>query len=77
MAVARRRLKTIEDVRRYVAYLINATEGGEIDAQMAGKLGYLANILKACILDGDLEARVKALEEKANGSGSLRPGPAV
>ena len=64
----RRRLKTIADVRRYVAHLINATEGGDIDVQVAGKLGYLANILKSCIIDGDLEMRVKALEEKANGA---------
>ena len=61
----RRRLKTIEDVRRYVAYLINQTEDGAIDPSTAGKLGYLANILRTCIIDGDLEARVKALEEKA------------
>ena len=40
-----RRLKTPTDCRRYIASLINRVEAGELEAQKASKLGYLANIL--------------------------------
>ena len=62
--MARRRLKTLSDVRRYLASLINRTEQGELDPQLAGRLAYISNILKSCIVEGDLEQRIKALEEK-------------
>lgn len=60
-----RRLKTIDDVRRYLADLINRTERGEVDPALAGRLGYLSNILTGCIKDGDLERRIAELEEIA------------
>ena len=58
------RLKTLSDVRRYLAALINDVRNEEIEPSIAGRLGYLLNILRAVISDSDLEARVKALEEK-------------
>ncbi len=60
-----RRLKTIEDVRRYLADLITRTEQGDVEPALAGRLGYLANILIGCIKDGDLERRIGELEELA------------
>lgn len=60
-----RRLKTIDDVRRYLADLINRTEQGQIQPALAGRLGYLANILTGCIRDSDLERRIAELEEIA------------
>ena len=60
-----RRLKTIDDVRRYLANLILRTEGGQVDPALAGRLGYLANILTGCIKDSDLERRIAELEEIA------------
>ena len=60
----RRRLKTLEDVRRYLANLINRTEAGEVDARLAGRLGFLANSLAHIIEQTDIEKRLEALEEK-------------
>jgi hypothetical protein len=63
--MAKRRLKTIDDVRRYLADLIHRLDdGAELDAQLAGRLGYLSNILLGAIKDGDLEKRIAALEER-------------
>lgn len=59
----KRRLKTIEDVRRYLATVLLRTEAGEIDAQIAGRLAYISNILLKAIHDGDLEKRIADLEE--------------
>ncbi len=58
-----KRLKTIADVRRYLASLINRLEGGEVEPELAGRLGYLCNILKGCIEVCDLETRLAALEK--------------
>ena len=57
-----RRLKTLEDVRRYLANLINRTENKKVDPTLAGKLGYLANSLARVIEGSELEKRVDALE---------------
>jgi len=59
-----KRLKTLTDVRRYLASLINRTENHEVEAALAGRLAYIANILKATIAETDIEIRLKALEEK-------------
>ena len=62
--MARRRLKTLADSRRLVSWTINQVISDEMDLKKAGKLGYLANILKSIIQDGELEERIKALEAK-------------
>lgn len=58
-----KRLKTTEDVRRYIADLIRRTEAGQVDAALAGKLGYLSGILLKCIETSDLEQRMTAIEK--------------
>lgn len=58
----RRRLKTMQDLRRYLANLINRTEAGEVDPATAGKLGYLANSLARVIEGGDISKRLDELE---------------
>ena len=60
----RRRLKSLEDVRRYLANLINRTEAGNVDPSLAGKLGYLANSLAKIIEGSDIEKRISELEKK-------------
>lgn len=65
--MAKKRLKTLEDCRRYLAGLVNRTEGGEMDQQRASKLAYIANILISCIKDSDLEARITRLEKTLSG----------
>ena len=57
-----KRLKTISDLRRYTANLINQTASGLIEPSLAGKLGFLLNILRGVISDSDLENRIKKLE---------------
>ena len=60
----KKRLKTIENVRVYLADLINRTETGDIEPTLSGKLGYLVSILVRVIEGGDLEKRIKAIEER-------------
>ena len=60
----RRRLQNLSDLRRYCANLINRTEAGELDAILAGKLGYLASLLVRVIEKRDLEKRVEELERR-------------
>jgi len=57
-----RRLNTLEDLRRYLAHLINSVEDGTMDPGKAGKLGYLCNIMKSVIEGSTLESRVQAIE---------------
>lgn len=63
--MARKRLKTMDNVRVFLSYLINETLNGKVDQNLAGKLGYLANILRAVIADSDLEKRIEELEKEA------------
>ena len=58
----RKRLKSLSDVRRFLANLINQTAGGMIDPALSGRLGFLLNILRGVISDSDLEQRIKKLE---------------
>ena len=60
----RKRLKTISDLRRYTANLVNETRSGLVEPSLAGRLGFLLNILKGIISDSDLEQRIKKLEEE-------------
>ena len=62
----KRRLKTMEDIRRYIANLINRVEAGEVQPEVSGRLGYLANILVKVIEGGELEKRIERLEKKIN-----------
>jgi len=49
-----------------MAGLVNRTEDGLVEPQVAGKLGYLINILISAIKDSDLEQRVQNLENSYN-----------
>ena len=59
-----KRLKTLDDLRRYMASLITRTESGEVEPTMGGKLTYMVSVLARVIEGGDLERRVGALEKK-------------
>lgn len=59
-----KRLKTLDDLRRYMASLITRTELGKIEPTMGGKLTYMVSILARIIEGTDLERRVGELEEK-------------
>ena len=60
----KKRLKSLSDVRRYLAELIHATRSGEVEQSLAGKLGFLLNLLRGVIADSDLEERLAKLEEE-------------
>jgi len=59
-----RRFQSLTDIRRYLASVINRLESGQLDASVAGKLGFLSNILARVIEGSSLEERVSNLEKK-------------
>ncbi|SHO51407.1 hypothetical protein [Desulfopila aestuarii] len=64
------RLKSLEDVRRFVAGLCNEVKSGTLDPQVAAKQGYLAGILVSILKEQDLQAiaaRLDAVEQKQRG----------
>lgn len=62
-----RRLNNAQDLRRYLANLINRTESGETEAPLAKTLTYMASILLRVIEGGDLEKRIEEIEKKLQG----------
>lgn len=52
------------DLRRYVANIINRVEAGQLEPSVAGRLGFLVNILVRIVETGDLEMRIETLEQK-------------
>lgn len=60
--MAKKRLKTIEDCRRFLADVANRLNNAEIDPNTASRLAYIINVLKSCIESGDLERRLEELE---------------
>lgn len=63
----KRRLKSLDDLRRYLAWTLNQLESGEIDDARAKTAAYCTNIMAGIIRDSDLEARIAALEENKGG----------
>ncbi|MGA2553208.1 MAG: hypothetical protein ABSF20_00290 [Smithella sp.] len=59
-----RRLQTTQDLRRYLAGLINRTEAGKIEANLARSLTYMTSILMRAIESSDLEKRIEEIERK-------------
>ena len=57
------KLKNVDDVTKLLARTINQMLRGEIERDVASKVGYLANILLRALETGALEARVEKLEE--------------
>jgi len=66
--MSKKRLKTLGDVRRYLAGLLNRYEAGEIDETHLKACAYVSNILTSTIKDSDLEERIEKLEQELNGN---------
>ncbi len=64
--MSKKRLKTLGDVRRYLAGLLNRYEAGEIDETHMKACAYVSNILTSTIKDSDLEERIEKLEREIN-----------
>jgi len=62
----KKRLKSLNDIRKYLSSLVNETRSGQVDLDMASKLAYMLNILKSIITNGDIEKRLEKLEEEVN-----------
>ncbi|MDY0307566.1 MAG: hypothetical protein RBR18_14110 [Desulfovibrionaceae bacterium] len=58
----KRRLKSLDDLRRFLADVLNRLEAGELDDAAAKTRAYVVNILSAVVKDSDIEARLAALE---------------
>lgn len=69
----KRRLKTAEDLRLFLADTMNRANRSEVDQALARCLGYLAQVLGGLIQTSDLEARLSALEAQLKESGGERP----
>lgn len=63
----KRRLKSLDDLRRFLADVLNRLEAGKLDDAAAKTRAYVVNILSAVVKDSDIEARLAALEAQAKG----------
>jgi hypothetical protein len=59
-----KRLQNAQDLRRYLASLINRVESGKVEVNLGKSLAYMSSILLRIIEGGDLEGRVEQLERK-------------
>ena len=72
--MSRKTLRTLGDVRRYLAGLLNRYEAKEIDEVHLKAAAYVSNILTSTIKDSDLEERIDKLEGQLNNNenGNIR-----
>lgn len=57
------RLKTLSDIRRFLARVLNDLDADRIPESKAKALGYICSIMKDIIRDSDLEQRIEKLEQ--------------
>lgn len=57
------RLKSLVDIRRFIASVINDIRQGRMDHAEGKTYGYLASILQSIVKDSELEQRIEALEK--------------
>ncbi len=60
----KRRLKTLGDIRRWVADVANRMERGEVETGYARCAAYMASVMAGIVKDGELEQRVAELEKQ-------------
>jgi muramidase (phage lysozyme) len=66
-----RRLNNSQDLRRYLASLINRVEKGDLDQQLGKCLGYLSSLLLRAIENSETEERLEAIEQRLKSEGRL------
>ena len=59
-----KRLKSLNDVRRFLSTVTNELNDDKITESKARTLGYLCSILQQVIQNSDLEQRVEELEKE-------------
>ena len=57
------RIKSLVDVRRFMARTLNDLDTDKISESKARTLGYLCSVLRDVIKDSDLESRILKLEQ--------------
>jgi general stress protein YciG len=60
--IARRPLKSVDDVTKLLADTINDLRSGAIDSRLANTVGFLATGMLKAIQQGDMEGRLRAME---------------
>lgn len=72
--MSRKTLRTLSDMRRYLAGLLNRYEAKEIDEVHLKAAAYVSNILTSTIKDSELEQRIDKLEKQLNNTenGNIR-----
>ena len=68
--MAKKRLQTLGDIRRYLSGLLNRYEAKEIDELHLKSAAYVSNILTSTIKDSEIEARIERLEEQLKAEAS-------
>jgi hypothetical protein len=58
------RIKSLVDVRRFMARTLNDLDTDKITESKARTLGYLCSVLRDVIKDSDLESRILKLEKE-------------
>ena len=61
---ARSKLQTASDIGNEMAKIYRLAKSGEMDASIATKLTYILQSLARIRVDGELEARLEALEQR-------------
>ena len=61
---ARSKLQTASDIGNEMAKVYRLAKSGEMDASVATKLTYILQSLAKIRVDGELEARLEALEQR-------------
>ncbi|MGB5217576.1 MAG: hypothetical protein WBN66_04680 [Smithella sp.] len=64
------RMKSLTDVRRFMARVINDLDDNRIFESKARTLGYLCSVLRDIIRDSDLEERILKLEMEIKKNGN-------
>jgi hypothetical protein len=59
----KRRLKSAQDCRRFLADLVHRLDNDLVDGQKASKLAYIVNILLAAVRTDEVESRLSELEK--------------
>ena len=63
----RKRLKKIEDIRRFLADTINQYAGNKIDTDQMRCYAYSCSVLCGIVKDSELESRLEKLEKTLEG----------
>lgn len=64
------RLKSLLDIRRFMARVLNDLDSDKTSETKARTLGYLCSVLRDVIKDSDLESRVLKLEKEMGKNGN-------